>query len=109
MILVRPDGELEGREDDDALGLIKTGGFPSPKGLDGRLMRPTRMQCSAHSHRRTFATVAMEAGVLEEIVGRLLNHTPLSIKGRRYLRPSLDSLRSAMLTVSAELDKRSLS
>jgi integrase len=106
MILVRPDGELEGREDDDALGLIKTGGFPPPKGPDGRLTRPTLMQWSAHSHRRTFAT---EAGVLEEIVGRLLNHTPLSITGRRYVRPSLDALRPAMLTVSAELDKRSLS
>lgn len=106
MILVRPDGELEGREDDDALGLIKTWVFPPPKGPDGRLTRPTRMQWSAHSHRRAFAT---EAGVLEEIVGRLLNHTPLSITGRRYVRPSLDALRPAMLTVSVELDKRSLS
>jgi hypothetical protein len=43
-----------------------------------------------------FSTIAMEAGILEEIVGRLLNHTPLSITGQRYARPSLDALRPAM-------------
>jgi hypothetical protein len=36
----------------------------------------------------------MDAGVLEEIVGRLLDHTPLSITGQRYTRPSLDALPS---------------
>jgi integrase len=86
--------------------LGRTWVFPSPKGPDGRLTRPTRMQWSAHTHRRTFATVAMEAGVLEEIVGRLLNHTPLSITGRRYVRPSLDALRPAMHVLCDELDKR---
>jgi hypothetical protein len=53
-----------------------------------------------------FATVAMEAGLLEEIVGRLLNHTPLSITGQRYTRPSLDALRPAMETVCQELHRR---
>jgi hypothetical protein len=57
-------------------------------------------------HRRIFATVAMEAGVLEEIVGRLLNHTPLSITGQRYVRPSLDALRPSMEIVCQELSKR---
>ena len=47
------------------------------------------MTWTAHSHRRTFATVAMEAGVLEEIVGRLLNDT------------LLESLDSGMLSAVA--------
>ena len=88
-------------------GLSKKWVFPSPKTHDGRMRAPTRMQWSSHAHRRTFATVAMEAGVLEEIVGRLLNHTPLSITGQRYVRPSLDALRPAMSTVCEELSKRS--
>ena len=49
--------------------------FPSPKGPDGRLTSPQRLSWSPHAHRRTFATVAMEAGVFEEIVGRLLTIT----------------------------------
>ncbi len=48
----------------------------------------------------------MEAGVLEEIVGRLLNHTPLSITGQRYARPSLDALRPAMQTICDALEQR---
>jgi len=48
----------------------------------------------------------MEAGVLEEIVGRLLNHTPLSITGRRYVKPSLDALRPSMETTVKELRSR---
>lgn len=88
------------------LGLDRRWVFPSPKSPDGRLRAPQRMAWRPHSHRRTFATVAMEAGVLEEIVGRLLNHTPLSITGQRYVRPSLDALRPAMAMVCAELGKR---
>jgi hypothetical protein len=48
----------------------------------------------------------MEAGVLEEIVGRLLNHTPLSITGQRYTRPSLGALRPSMEVACYELSKR---
>ena len=80
--------------------------FPSPRGPDKHLSVPAKMMWAPHAHRRTFATVAMEAGVLEEIVGRLLNHTPLSITGRRYVRPSLDALRPAMDAVCVELDRR---
>ncbi len=87
-------------------GLHREWVFPSPKGPEGRLNAPKRMQWTPHSHRRTFATVAMEAGVLEEIVGRLLNHTPLSITGQRYARPSLEALRPAMEKTSSELLKR---
>ena len=87
-------------------GLHRRWVFPSPKGPDGRLAAPTRLKWSPHAHRRTFATVAMEAGVLEEVVGRLLNHTPLSITGQRYVRPSFEALRPAMETVCAELDRR---
>ena len=44
--------------------------------------------------------------VLEEVVGRLLNHTPISITGQRYVKPSLDSLRPQMETVCEELLNR---
>lgn len=90
-------------------GLSSRWVFPSPKASGGHLTSPERMPWTAHSHRRTFATVAMEAGVLEEIVGRLLNHTPLSITGQRYARPSLDALRPAMRTTCDELARRTRS
>ncbi|MGJ8589398.1 MAG: tyrosine-type recombinase/integrase [Yoonia sp.] len=77
--------------------------FPSPKSEMGYITRPVRLKYNPHMHRRTFATVAMEAGVLEEIVGRLLNHTPLSITGQRYTRPSLDALRPSMETTCKEI------
>jgi integrase len=80
--------------------------FPSPKSAAGHLTGPQRLEWSPHAHRRTFATVAMEAGVLEEIVGRLLNHTPISITGQRYTKPSLDALRPSMESVCAELHAR---
>jgi integrase len=81
--------------------------FPSPKSVDGHITKPERLKYNPHMHRRTFATVAMEAGVLEEIVGRLLNHTPLSITGQRYARPSLDALRPSMEAACAEILARS--
>lgn len=87
-------------------GLHRQWVFPSPKAPSNRLTNPQRMQWSPHAHRRSFATVAMEAGVLEEIVGRLLNHTPLSITGQRYVKPSLDALRPAMETVCEEINRR---
>ena len=87
-------------------GLSSRWVFPSPKASAGHLNSPERLAWTAHSHRRTFATVAMEAGVLEEIVGRLLNHTPLSITGQRYARPSLEALRPAMRTTCDELVRR---
>lgn len=77
--------------------------FPSPKSATGHITRPERLKYNPHMHRRTFATVAMEAGVLEEIVGRLLNHTPLSITGQRYARPSLDALRPSMAAACNEI------
>jgi hypothetical protein len=48
----------------------------------------------------------MEAGVIEDIVGRLLNHTPVSVTGQRYARPSIDALRPAMEPACAELRRR---
>jgi len=80
--------------------------FPSPKSVVGHITKPERLKYNPHMHRRTFATVAMEAGVLEEIVGRLLNHTPLSITGQRYARPSLGALRPAMETTCDEISHR---
>ena len=80
--------------------------FPARKSEAGHLVSPKRIPWSPHAHRRTFATVAMEAGVIEEVVGRLLNHTPLSITGHRYVRPSLDALRPPMETICAALSER---
>ena len=87
-------------------GLSRQWVFPSPKSQKGHITGPPRLKYNPHMHRRTFATVAMEAGVLEEVVGRLLNHTQLSITGQRYARPSLDALRPSMDTVCQELMKR---
>lgn len=89
-------------------GLHRQWVFPSPKSAAGHLGAPTRIEWRPHAHRRTFATVAMEAGVLEEVVGRLLNHTPLSITGQRYTKPSLDALRPSMEAVCGELMRRML-
>ncbi len=80
--------------------------FPKTGIGAGHLTSPRRIAWSPHAHRRTFATVAVEAGVFEEIVGRLLNHTPPTITGQRYARPSLDALRPHMETACAELHRR---
>ena len=87
-------------------GLSRELVYPAPRSGDGHLKCPKRIDWTLHAHRRTFATVAMEAGVLEEIVGRLLNHTPISITGQRYTRPSLDALRPAMVAICSELARR---
>ncbi|MEI4262666.1 tyrosine-type recombinase/integrase [Roseovarius sp. D0-M9] len=87
-------------------GLSRKWIFPSPKSPSGHVQGPQRIEWSPHAHRRTFATVAMEAGILEEVVGRLLNHTPLNLTGQRYVRPSLDALRPSMQTTCDELDRR---
>jgi integrase len=59
-----------------------------------------------HSLRHTFATTAVEAGIPEEVVGRLLNHASKTFTGQRYVRPNLDFLRSAMQVVVTELERR---
>ena len=59
-----------------------------------------------HSLRHTFATVGVEAGVPEEVMGRLLNHASKTITGQRYVKPKLDFLRSAMALVVEELERR---
>lgn len=87
-------------------GLSRRWVFPSPKSTTGYITNPGKMAWGPHAHRRTFATVAMEAGVLEEIVGRLLNHTPLSITGQRYVKPSLEALRPSMEIACHELQAR---
>jgi integrase len=87
-------------------GLDREWVYPAPKSGNGHLMCPKRIDWPLHAHRRTFATIAMEAGVLEEVVGRLLNHTPISITGQRYALPSLDALRPAMKMTCDELENR---
>jgi integrase len=59
-----------------------------------------------HSLRHTFATVGVEAGIPEEVVGRLLNHSSKTIAGQRYVKPKLDFLRSAMQIAVDELEIR---
>src|SRR5690606_36128839 len=46
--------------------------FPSTKSASGHITSPEDLPWSPHAHRHTFSTIAMEAGILEEIVGRLL-------------------------------------
>ncbi len=43
-------------------GLGKQWVFPSPKSQEGRTTQPERIEWGPHAHRRTFATVAVEAG-----------------------------------------------
>lgn len=45
-------------------GLSQDWVFPAPKSATGHLKCPKRIDWPLHVHRRTFATVAMEAGVL---------------------------------------------
>lgn len=59
-----------------------------------------------HSLRHTFATVGVEAGLPEEVMGRLLNHASKTITGQRYVKPKLDFLRSAIAMVVEELLRR---
>ena len=87
-------------------GLSSKWVFPSRRSSAGYITNTRKLSWSPHAHRRTFATVAMEAGVLEEVVGRLLNHTPISITGQRYAQPSLASLKPAMVSVVEELKRR---
>ena len=51
------------------------------------------------THRRIFATVSMDLSVIEEIASRLLNHTPILVTGQRYMRPSIDAMRHAMIDI----------
>lgn len=103
---VLPTVELHHELLEPVRGLNREWVFPSPKSAAGHLDSPKRLPWSPHAHRRTFATVALEAGILEEVVGRLLNHTPISITGQRYARPSLDALRPAMQITCDELQRR---
>ncbi len=70
---------------------------------------PARIPWSAHDHRRTFATFATtEAGLLEETVGRLLNHTPQSVTGARYIVVNHEKLREPMAQVTSAFKRRGL-
>lgn len=80
--------------------------FPAAKSTTGYLIKPTPIDYTFHMCRRTFATVGVEAGILEEIVARLLNHTPTSVTGSRYVKLPLEALRTPMLTIVAEIERR---
>jgi integrase len=89
------------------------------RGLDDRWVFPANSKsghiiCWNHDHvrgtlhslRHTFATTGVEAGIPEEVVGRLLNHASKTITGQRYVRPNLQFLRSAMQIITDELAAR---
>ena len=91
----------------------------SVRGLDPRWVFPSfsksgHIECwdhdsvpgTLHSLRHTFATVGVEAGVPEEVIGRLLNHASKTITGQRYVKPKLDFLRSAMQVTIDGLESR---
>ncbi|MEP4198111.1 MAG: integrase family protein [Aliishimia sp.] len=73
------------------------------------LREPARLKWSPHAHRRTFATVATtDAGLFEETVGRLLNHTPTSVTGKHYVVSSHERLRQPMAEVVAAFKRKDL-
>lgn len=61
---------------------------------------------------RMFRRIRGAGGVTEihdgsaSIPDKVLNHTPLTITGQRYARPSLDALRPAMQVACGELEQR---
>jgi integrase len=76
---------------------------------DVHLKEPARLSWSPHAHRRTFATVAStDAGLFDETVGRLLNHTPTSVTGARYVVTDHNMLREPMTKVVACLNAKHL-
>ena len=73
------------------------------------LKEPARISWSPHTHRRTFATVAENDAQLDEsIVGHLLNHTPTTVTGRRYISVDHQRLREPMAEVVSAFKRRAL-
>ena len=73
------------------------------------MKEPVRIPWTAHDHRRTFATFATtEAGLLEETVGRLLNHTPQSVTGSRYIVVDHQKLREPMEQIISAFKRKDL-
>jgi integrase len=73
------------------------------------LREPARISWSPHAHRRTFATVAeYDAGLFEEVVGRLLNHTPASVTGKHYVVSNHERLRAPMGEVIKAFKRKDL-
>jgi integrase len=93
---------------DQVRGLNEVWVFPSKRAGSGHVanFRHGNVPGTLHSLRHTFATVGVEAGVPEEVIGRLMNHASKSITGSRYVRPNLGFLRAAMQVVVDELEKR---
>lgn len=87
---------------DAVRGLSDEWVFPAWRGQSPHLVAPERLSWSPHAHRRTFATVAQSnAGLFEETVGRLLNHTPQSVTGSRYIVVDHSRLLEPMRSVVA--------
>ncbi len=76
--------------------------FWSAKG-DGHLKTPQKIIvdgaiCTAQMHRRTFATLARDAGLAPWQVGQLLNHTLPGVTSTNYIRANVDQYRPFMRT-----------
>ncbi|AQS49901.1 hypothetical protein BMG03_13815 [Thioclava nitratireducens] len=73
------------------------------------LRSPAPIPWSPHDHRRTFATVAEhEAGLDQITVGHLLNHTPTTVTGRRYIAVAHEHLRGPMAAVTQAFKRKHL-
>jgi len=64
------------------------------------LKSPERIAWSPQEHRRTFTPIAAnDAVVRDDVVGRLLNHTPATVTGRNYVKTGYLHLAESMLQV----------
>ena len=80
--------------------------FPALRGKRRPMTAPASLSWPAHAHRRTFATFAVnKAGLFEETVGRLLNHTPQSVTGSAYVKVSYKDLAEPMARVAAVFEE----
>jgi len=82
--------------------------FPLPTAKSGYIVAWDHEEVpeTLHAIRKTFGAAGTEAGVPEEMIGCLLNHTPQTITGRVYVKPDLDFMRAAMQVAVDEIERR---
>ena len=79
--------------------------FPAARG-GSPLKAPAPLPWTPHAHRRTFSRLAQtKAGLLEETVGRLLNHTPKTLVGTAYTQLTHKDLAKPMKRVVKAMRK----
>ena len=62
--------------------------FPSDNSPRGHVRKLGRLPFQGHALRRSYASAAGDAGVLAEVVGRLLNHRGDSLAAQVYMQSS---------------------